>query len=198
MNKFISFQDGLLVFRGDQFIELKTVILLFLLLIATAYDFRSRRIPNWLVFGGSVIGLLYQPLPFYSAAIVDSLQGLAAGLIALLPLYMMRAMGAGDVKLMAMVGAFLGWSSALGAVLMTLIAGGVLGIAAAIWSGSLRQTFRNIQFILTHAAVRAASGTDVRIDPLSASSMRMPYALAIAAGSVIHLVLLRAGYALVS
>ena len=66
-----------------------------------------------------------------SAALTRWLAGLALGLLLLLPLYLLGACGAGDVKLMAMTGAFLGPQDALGAILMTFLAGGLL--AALHW-----------------------------------------------------------------
>ena len=81
-----------------------------LLLIAAVSDYRTRRIPNELVLAGAAAGLLgntlFSTLPL--DGFVTALQGLATGLAAFLPLYLLRLMGAGDVKLMAMVGAFLG------------------------------------------------------------------------------------------
>ncbi len=110
------------------------VPLLALLLAATWFDVRSHRIPNKLVFWGALAGvLLHVALPegrgFISSlpgglGFLDALAGLGIGLAVFLPVYLLRAMGAGDVKLMAMVGAFLGPEQIWGAMLGVALAGG--------------------------------------------------------------------------
>src|SRR5688500_1390477 len=125
----------------------RTGVLMGLLLIAAVIDVRTSRIPNWLVFGGALYALIYNAIsPLYARdiGILFALGGLAVGLAALLPAYLFRVMGAGDVKLMAMVGAFIGTSATVGAVLSTLIAGGVLAIALALWRGRLGRMLHNL------------------------------------------------------
>jgi prepilin peptidase CpaA len=110
----------------------------------------------------------------------------------------MRAMGAGDVKLMAMVGAFLGPASALGAVTTTLITGGALAIFAAIRNKSMQRMLNNIRFMMTQAMVGVATGNRVRTEMLSASAGKLPYGVAIAIGTTAHLLLSKNGHALIS
>src|SRR6478752_4835233 len=101
---------------------------LFALLIAGAWkDCLSMRIPNGLTYGGATFALIYSAIvPFSThAGFWWSVGGLFAGLLLLLPLYMLRVMGAGDVKLMAMAGAFLGLSETPLAVLWVFMAGGL-------------------------------------------------------------------------
>src|SRR4051794_29272710 len=105
-------------------------VLLFLLVIASVSDCRTHKIPNWLTVIGAAFGLVYNtavPSSPY-AGFLWSLEGLALGLLIMLPFYVLRAMGAGDVKLMAMVGAFLGVPDTFYAVLFTFIAGGVTAL----------------------------------------------------------------------
>src|ERR1700751_1600311 len=83
--------------------------LLMLLAVAVGSDLHSRRIPNWLVLTGLTLALAVRlggarAAQGYSAWGLGLLTG--GGLF--LPLYLLRGMGAGDVKLMAMVGAFVG------------------------------------------------------------------------------------------
>ena len=113
----------------------RTGVLMALLLVAAVIDIKTGRIPNWLVFGGALYALVYNTMsPLYARdiGILFALGGLAVGLVSLLPAYLFRVMGAGDVKLMAMVGAFVGAWATVGAVLATLVAGGVLALALAM------------------------------------------------------------------
>jgi prepilin peptidase CpaA len=198
MNGIILFQDGLVLFFGTYFIEARLAILLLLVAAATVFDVRSHRIPNWLVFTGTLVGIAYHAFSPYDRGVLHSLAGMAVGLAAFMPLYMMRAMGAGDVKLMAMVGAFLGPASALGAVLTTLIAGGILAIAAAIRTGVMQTLLENLRFMMADMTMKVMTGSAANIEAQPASAGKVPYALAIATGTAAHIFLLRSGHALLS
>lgn len=174
----------------------RTGVLMGLLVVAAFTDIRTGRIPNWLVFGGAVYGLAYNaffPPSVRDVGIVFALGGLALGLGALLPLYLLRAMGAGDVKLMAMTGAFLGASVTFGALIATLIAGGVLAIGVALFSGRLVRMLRNIATIVTGAVLTLPAGGGGVAISAEASAGKMPYGVAIAAGAIGYLVLAQLG-----
>lgn len=102
-------------------------------------------------------------------------------------------MGAGDVKLMMMVGAFIGPLQTLGAAILTLAAGGILALMMALFRRSFHHLFSNIRFMLTTSAISTASDTSRRFEPLKHTAGRMPYAVAIAAGTVLQLILVRSG-----
>jgi prepilin peptidase CpaA len=172
-------------------------------------DIRMRRIENKLVLSGALIGLaLHAFLPhgsglFKHAAggigLLHALAGFGLALALLLPLYALRAMGAGDVKLMAMVGAFLGPTDVLGAVAMTLLAGGILGVAVALKNGVLRRTLANVYAMMMQTMIMAMTGQGARVDAVPASAAgTLPYALAIAAGTCAHMLMERSGHALFS
>lgn len=198
MDNVILFQDGLVLFFGTYFIETKLAIVLLLLSAATVFDIRSHRIPNWLVFSGALAGIAYQAFSPYDRGAIHSLAGLAVGLAAFMPLYMLRAMGAGDVKLMAMVGAFLGPASAFGAVLTTFIAGGALAIAAAIRNGAMSTLLENLRFMMADMTMKVMTGSAAHVEARPVSAGKMPYALAIATGTATHIFLMQSGHALLS
>ena len=171
--------------------------LLLVLLAVVLEDIRHQRIPNRLVFLGAGVGVLLNT--FWSEGygfvsqlpgglgFVSAAEGLIIGLVVLLPLYLFRAMGAGDVKLMAMVGAFLGPTDVLGAILCTFLAGGVLSVGYALKAGILRRTLQNIRFIVYSSAVKVASGNIPTLEDAPETAGKFPYAAAIAVGTVGYL-----------
>jgi prepilin peptidase CpaA len=168
-------------------------IVLFCALLAAAvwHDVRARRIPNAIVFPGALMALgLHALLPsgagLFSApmgglGILSGLGGLALGLAMLMPMYIMRLMGAGDVKLMAMVGAFVGAGQVLAVGLTTLLLGGLLALAFAACQRRLGRLVGNAYHMALHSAYSALAGDAVApVAPPDAASGRLPYALAIA------------------
>ena len=180
---------------GDLFTGVNVATLMALLGVAAWFDIKARRIPNWLVLTGLIFSLGIQLLFGTGGFFVWGL-GILAGFGLFLPLYLVHAMGAGDVKLMAMVGGFLGPAGAAGVVLMTLVAGGVLAIAVALWSGALRHTLANVRFLMVDTMAKTLHSGSARIDAPPTSAGNLPYAVAIAAGTFVHLVLVRSGHAL--
>jgi prepilin peptidase CpaA len=155
--------------------------LLFALLAAAVWhDVRARRIPNALVFPGALAALVLHAVS--GTGVGQALGGLALGLAFLLPMYALRLMGAGDVKLLAMVGAFVGAAHIFTIGLVTLAAGGVLALAYAAWQGKLRQLTRNAYQMMIMTSMSAAGGKLAVAQPAAASG-RLPYAVAIAAAT---------------
>lgn len=182
-------QLGLLQF-GNFSIEVKIALLLILLVVAAYFDITSRRIPNQLVLAGLIASFILEiNLNGFEGFRAWGL-GLLVGFGAFLPLYMLRAMGAGDVKLMAMVGSFLGPLFAIGAVITTLIVGGILAIAMAMYSGVLMQTMKNVRTVLTVGMYKTLSGGGMQLDAPAASAGSMPYAVAIGLGTLVHQIIL--------
>lgn len=175
------------------------IVLLLLLLVAGWHDIRSRRIPNSLVFSGMILGVLLNillPPEMGGLELLDSLAGLVVGLVLLLPFYLLRVMAAGDVKLMAMTGTFLGASGAADALLCVLLAGGVLSLGIAWRQGKLRELLRKLRKMLypylgegplerfPMAKYFRVSGIDT-----AESIGKVPYGVAIAVGTMIYLVI---------
>lgn len=178
-------------------LEPRIGVLILLLLIAAVSDVRTGRIPNWLVFGGALYAITYisfNPVYRHDVGIVFALSGFLIGLVALLPAYLFRIIGAGDVKLMAMVGSFLGTNDAVGAVLASLIAGGVLALAFAVHSGTVVAMIRNVAMMFRGTMLTFTTGLGGGLTIQGGHSAgRMPYGLAIALGTIGYLVLEQLG-----
>lgn len=174
------------------------------LLAAIATDLRRRRIPNQLILAcwaaaigwhalGPAGAWSFDPVAPGATGLPGGLLGLAALLAAYMPFYLLRIMGAGDVKLMSVVGAFFGatsdaWTQLVGVSLTVLAAGGVLSVARMLAAGRSAAVFGNLRLIFAGLSGRAAGAPGPVFDPRTDSADRMPYALAIAAGTVFYVV----------
>jgi prepilin peptidase CpaA len=170
-------------------------ILMLLLLGAAVCDYRTHRIPNWLVLSGALFGVIYNiALPPYHNVLFP-LAGLGLGLLLFLPLYLVRAMGAGDVKLLAMVGAFLGPGETFHAALATMIVGGVLAILFVLSRGTALRMMHNLASLFKPGFVGFLGGPapSMRIEA-GASAGKLPYGVAIAIGTIGYLVLRQLGF----
>lgn len=155
-----------------------------LVLIAAVTDLRSRRIPNWLTLSGLGAGLLLNSIVAGPAGLWNSLGGLALGFASYLSLYGLRAMGAGDVKLMAAVGAILGPASWLVVFIASAAAAGVLAIGMIVWKRRVQETLQNAIFILQELTrLRAPHVRHQHLDIRDPRAMNMPHAVAIAVGT---------------
>ena len=124
------------------------IIVAVIALVAVAWDVATRRIPNALTFGAAVAALLVHAyLGGWSDAGMAA-AGWAAGVALFFPVFALGGMGAGDVKLLGAVGAWLGPVAAVWVALYSGIAGGVMGLLVAGFSGYLVQAFTNISSLL--------------------------------------------------
>lgn len=161
---------------------------------AVVTDIRARKIPNRLIVSGFLLALLTNGVAaHWSPDLVGplgfgpSLAGAVVGLGTLVPLYVIGAMGAGDVKLMAVVGAFLGPSATIGAALATLVAGGVLAVVAALHWRVAPAMLRNVRTMLATGVARLGIGELPQYTGAPGSAGQLPYAVAIATGTAAYL-----------
>jgi prepilin peptidase CpaA len=165
------------------------VILLTLVLGAAVYDVRYRRIPNWLTVTGVVAGVsmntfLYQGWP----GLRFSLIGLAVAFGVYLALYALRAMGAGDVKLMAALGSMVGWEDWFGVFIITAILGGVMALILVTAKKRMAKTFYNVGYILTEMkSGRPAYIGREELDVKSPNALGLPHGAVIAVGTLFFL-----------
>lgn len=167
------------------------IILAVLLMIACWQDFHDYRINNKLILAGTISGIALNTYLSTEAGFLDSLIGFGCGLLLLLPFYLLRIMGAGDVKLLAMIGAFVGTNDILGIFLNTLIAGGVLAFIISLQKGMLGRLMENLAHMLQITFMLNKTDS-VNNNPLvlgktPSSIGKIPYAIAIAIGTVIFL-----------
>lgn len=180
------------------------LLLAVLLLAATWNDLRRRRIPNTLVFAGAACALLLQiALPqgngFASMlpgaiGLQAALKGMGIALLLLLPVYAMGALGAGDVKLMAMVGAFLGAQTTLVCIVLSMAAGGFLVVGVTLYNGTIHSMFSNMRIMAVNSMHAVIEGRMPSFRHAPQTAGRVPYAGAITCGTFACLLLIRLGY----
>jgi prepilin peptidase CpaA len=152
-------------------------------LVATVIDIRTRRIPNELTATMAILGLGLAAGGMSGVTIWASLAGLVLGLALMLPGHLLGGTGAGDVKLMAAVGAIVGPVTVVNAFLLTAITGGVLAIAVAVRRRRLSVTLTGTGRLIAGAP---GAGDQIRA---RAPASRFAYGPAIAVGSVLALLL---------
>lgn len=157
------------------------ICLLIILVTAVGTDIKSHRIPNLLLFPALAFSLMLHTVTGGVEGFVGSLGGLALGIAMLLPLYVMGGMGAGDVKLLGVVGSFLGPWGTVVAGMATMMAGAIVGIVVILWR-RFRPPVPAYRFPPAGAQVVNAPGSVPGVRP-APKYTQIAYAPAIAAGT---------------
>ncbi len=157
-----------------------TILLLLVIVVAAYTDIRRHRIPNWLSLGALGMGLLLSYLYLPDSHLHEGLKGAGVGLAMLLPLYLLGGMGAGDVKLMAAIGSFVGPEVVLISVGFALITGGVIATLIVLRNGEFSHLYRRYLVMISARTLMPAEEGSI-------AKRRFPYALSIAIGTLIAL-----------
>lgn len=157
-----------------------------LVLLACIPDLRTRRIPNALTFGGAVVALAFHAATAGLPGAALSAAGWLLGAALFFPMFALRGMGAGDVKLLAAVGAWLGPGQVLWVALITSLAGGILGLIVALFHGYLRQAGSNIFALLMQWGTSGIRPVE-RVTLSGTRGPRLAYAVPIAVGTLVTL-----------
>ena len=157
-----------------------------LVILTASTDIVCRRIPNRVIAAGLLAAFLVNAVLLGPVTgMGDALAGALTGFTLLIPLYLLRATAAGDVKLLATIGAWVGPSMILYVALVSFVIGGVWSIAWTLFRGRMTQLLLNLWSIahggwrLQQNGVGASSGIK--------SVGTLPYGVAIAAGTLVML-----------
>jgi prepilin peptidase CpaA len=150
-------------------------------LLFAATDLRTRRIPNVLTMGGALVGLGYNVWTQGSWGLAQGGLGLLLGLGLLMIPYVMGGTGAGDVKALAALGAWLGPMRIISVFFYMALAGGLISLAVMGWRGDLRIYLRRLRVRLVNM-VLTRSPQEMPPAPASSKSAGIPYAVPIALG----------------
>ena len=161
--------------------EFRFIAVLAIALVAVVFDVRSGRIPNVVTFGGAFAAVVYAVAFGGFGGVTEAAVAWLIGAALFFPFFALGGMGAGDVKLLAALAAWLGPSEAVWLAVFASIAGGVLGVIVAISRCYLRQALTNVWLMLTHwrvMGVRPIEGLTLR----DTKAPRLAYAIPIAIG----------------
>lgn len=150
-----------------------------LTLLAAWTDWRSRRIPNWLTLPGLAVGVAINSYAHGWQGTKISLEGAALALILLLPVVMLRGLGAGDWKLMGAVGAFAGPTLFVVILTASVLVAGAMAIVQMIRARRVRKTLRNL-VVLVHGFFVFGLRPNPNISLDDPKSLKLPFGVATA------------------
>jgi prepilin peptidase CpaA len=153
---------------------------------ACAFDLRTRRVPNWLTFGAAAVALVFHTITGGPSGAARGLEGFAVGVVLLILPYALGGMGAGDVKLVGALGAWLGPGDAFWLAMYTGIAGAVMALTVSAWHGYLRQAWNNVWLLLTYWRVSGLRPLP-QLTLATSSGPRLAYAAPILVGTLVVL-----------
>ncbi|MCD6052478.1 MAG: peptidase prepilin type [Verrucomicrobia bacterium] len=160
---------------------LRVEALTMLLMIATWTDLRGSRIPNWLNFSAMGLALVMRAWFGGLDGVVLGLIGMGTGLALFLILYCSGSIGAGDVKLMAAVGALVGPSGALLCGFLAILVGGVYALGAMCYQWGVVGAGRRLVFASREAFLTQGSDWARQLQ----LPFRLRYGIAVAGGTLL-------------
>jgi prepilin peptidase CpaA len=163
-------------------------VLAVVVLAAAAYDLKIRKIPNWLNLSGLILGLGLNCFVLHAAGLRLALLGLGVALLVYFPLFIVRGMGAGDVKLMVAIGAIAGPRNWFLIFLATSLLGGLAALVLVIYKKRLFLTLANLSAIVGELLhLRPPFQKDAALDFRHERALGLPHAAMIALGAIAFL-----------
>jgi prepilin peptidase CpaA len=162
------------------------IIVIGITVAAAGWDLTTKRIPNALTFGAALLALAAHGVVDGWSGAAISVGGWLVGVAAFLPFFALGGLGAGDIKLLGAIGAWLGPVAAIWVALFSGIAGGVMAIVVAASAGYLVRAFSNLWVLLATwriAGIRPAPELTLAVN----SGPRLAYAVPVLAGLVMTL-----------
>jgi prepilin peptidase CpaA len=153
-------------------------------LLAGWVDFRTRKIPNWLTVPALILGIGMHTVVAGWAGAIASLEGAGLALILLLPVVLLRGLGAGDWKLMGAVGAFLGPLMFLFVLVGSLLVSGLMAIVAILRTQRVGETLRNM-VVLVRGFFSFGLRANPKISLDNPALLKLPFGVAVAVSTLI-------------
>jgi prepilin peptidase CpaA len=157
------------------------------LIVAAVIDGLKLKVPNWITFPMILSGWVYSTVAFGWEGLAASLLGTAVGLGLLLPAYAIGGMGAGDVKLLAGVGAWMGTITTIYAFCVTALVGGVIALAMIVYRRAWEKHRQQFWTILNEVTtIRDPELLSAIAAERKKSMLLLPYGIPIALGSIAY------------
>jgi len=160
------------------------LILIGLTLLAAWTDWRGRRIPNWLTVTGLAFGVALNSWWQGWEGAKSSLQGAGLALVLLLPVVILRGLGAGDWKLMGAIGAFLGPRLFVVVLTVSVLVAGAMAIVQMIRAKRVVRTLKNL-VVLVHGFIVFGLRPNPNVSLDDAESLKLPFGVAAAIGTLL-------------
>lgn len=159
------------------------------LVLAAVIDGWKLKVPNWLTFPFVVGGWVYGAICFGWAGLGWSLVGTAVGLALLLPAYAIGGMGAGDVKLLAGVGAWVWGTTTFYAFCLSAVVGGLIALVMVLSRRAWKRHFGQFKAICTEIlVVRDPNQLSAIAAERKSSMLLLPYGIPIAIGTILYFI----------
>jgi prepilin peptidase CpaA len=164
-----------------------------LTLYAGWMDWRTRRIPNWLTVPGLCLGIAANAAFGGWHGVARSLEGAGLAMALLLPFVLLRALGAGDWKLMAAVGSFLGPKAFLAVLVVSIFVAGAMGTVQVIRAHRVLGMLKNM-WVLVQGFLTFGMRAHPEISLDNPGLLKLPFGVAVAIAAVICFVAADFGY----
>lgn len=162
-------------------------------LVAGWIDWRTRRIPNWLTVAGVVSGIAMHTYVSGWVGTIVAILGMVAAMIILLPCVLLRAMGAGDWKLMAALGSILGPLMVLFVLVAAIFLAGLMALIMVVRAKRVKETFWNM-YVLVQGFFTFGLRANPEISLDNPALLKLPFGVAAAGGTVLCFLATRWGW----
>ncbi|MNO22234.1 Type IV leader peptidase family protein [compost metagenome] len=160
----------------------------FLMLCAAfVSDIRTMKIPNYITLSGLIAGLTYHGIMWGWSGVIFALKGAGAGFGLMLLMHIVGAVGGGDVKLFAGIGAWTGVWLTLSIMMYSILAAGCLGFIVLLWR---REMFSRIRRLFQNVFGAVLSRSWSAIETGTNKQLQMPFMLAVLPGAVLAVIYL--------
>lgn len=163
-------------------LQILYMLFFLILVVVTVWDLRQRRIPNMCTLAIVALALIGHSLSAGIPGLIFSLKGLSFGFALLIFPYLLGGLGAGDVKLMAAVGAVLGWKATFVAFLFIGAIGGLVSVVMMGLQGVLWPTLRNVA-VMVYGLASGAGWTSFKVNRAAIGRSGVPYGAVITVGT---------------
>lgn len=125
-------------FPNRRKLMITNICLAIMIIFALVFDLKVRKIPNYITFTGTIVGIILYIITDGFSGLINGLLGMLVGIALLLIPFSMRGIGGGDVKLLGAIGAFKGVQFVINTFLASAIFGGIIALLIILYRGKIK------------------------------------------------------------